>query len=423
VNDKLRACWLGLLSLLVALMPLSFAIRWHGKVLPLAVLLLTGLGLLASRAATRSSYRHAWSVLVACGLGLLYPALNILAHGIGWSAFDVPSHILLFMLTAAVFSLPLRMRWIWLGFSLTAILLGGVCIVQHFIFGVDRAYGLNGGDWGAIEFAMVMLTLSLMSILQVLYPVGGDQASRPLETGVHGAGAVFGMYGALLTQSRGPLLAFVPALLLLLLIYARRTRRWRQSLLLIGAIVVGGVLAGVSVHGVVVSRLAAVQTEMSSYDHQTLATGAVRERLEMWRTASRAFLDHPLAGVGIDQFGVYVGQQVAAGRANPAIAKYEHPHSEYLESAATGGVPGLLVLLLIFGLPLGYFVRHSRHTDGAVALLANAGLAVVSMYALCALSDNVFYRAMPHSLYFFLVLGFAVSIGQLAPPQEIAPHG
>jgi O-antigen ligase len=423
VNEKLRACWLGGLSLLVALMPLSFAVRWHGKVLPLALLLLTGLGLLVSRAATRSSYRYAWPVFIACALGLLYPALNILGHGLGWAAFDMPSHILLFMLTAAVFSLPLRMRWVWLGFSLTAILLGAVCVVQHFVFGVDRAYGLNGGDWGAIEFAMVMLTLSLMSLLQVLYPAGGPQASRRLETAVHGAGAVFGMYGALLTQSRGPLLAFVPILLLLLLIYARRTRRWRQSLLLIATIVAGGVLAGISVHGVVVSRLAAVQTEVSSYDHQTLATGAVRERLEMWRTARQAFRDHPLAGVGIDQFGVYVRQQVATGHANPAITMYEHPHSEYLEAAATGGVPGLLVLLLIFGLPLGYFVRHVRHADGTVALHANAGVAVVGMYALCALSDNVFYRAMPHSLYFFLVLGFAVSIGRLAPLREVAQHG
>jgi O-antigen ligase len=423
VKEKLSACWLGLLSLLVALMPLSFAVRWHGKVLPMAVLLLTGLWLLLSRAATRSSYRHAWPVLLACALGVLYPALNIIGHRIGWTAFDMPSHILLYMLTAAVFSLPLRMRWIWLGFSLTAIVLGSVCIVQHFILGVDRAYGLNGGDWGAIEFAMVMLTLSLVSLLRVLYPAGGHQATRHLETGVHGAGAVFGMYGALLTQSRGPLLAFVPVLLLMLLLYARRTRRWRQSLLVIGAIVAGGVLAGVSVHGVVVSRLAAVQTEVSSYDHQTLATGAVRERLEMWRTARQAFFDHPLAGVGIDQFGEYVRQQVAIGRANPAIEKYDHPHSEYLEAAATGGLPGLLILLLIFGLPLGYFVRHLRHADGAVTLRASAGLAVVGMYALCALSDNVFYRAMPHSLYFFLVLGFAISIGQPAPPQELAQHG
>ncbi len=428
MNEKLRAGWLGLLSLLVAAMPLSFAVVWHAKVLPVTVLLLTGLSLLVSRAATRRSYRLARPVVIACGLGLLYTALNILGHRLGWTAFDTPSHILLFMLTAAVFTLPLRMRWVWLGFSLTAILLGSVCIVQHFVFGIDRAYGLNGGDWGAIEFAMVILTLSLMSWLQVLFPVGDYiagrfPATRYLELCVHGAGAVFGMYGALLTQSRGPLLAFVPVLLLLLLIFARRTQQWRRSLLLIGAIVAGGVLAGVSVHGVVAGRLAAVQSEVSSYNHQTAAVGAVRERLEMWRTASQAFLSHPLAGVGIDQFGVYVRQQVAAGHANPAIAKYDHPHNEYLEAAATGGMPGLLVLLLMFGLPLGYFARHVRHANEAVAVPACAGMAVVGMYVLCGLSDNVFYRPMPHSMYFFLVLGFAVLIGQLTSTHEVAQHG
>jgi O-antigen ligase len=34
------------------------------------------------------------------------------------------------------------------------------------------------------------------------------------------------------------------------------------------------------------------------------------------------------------------------------------------------------------------------------------------MYTLCGLSDNVLYRAMPHSLYFFLVLGLAIWLGR-----------
>jgi O-antigen ligase len=40
------------------------------------------------------------------------------------------------------------------------------------------------------------------------------------------------------------------------------------------------------------------------------------------------------------------------------------------------------------------------------------------MYALCALTDNVFYRPMPHSLYFFLTLGLAVYIGRLLNRAE-----
>lgn len=411
VNENLNMWWLRGLSLLVALMPLSFAISGRLKLLPSALLLLIGLGLLICRAATRRDYGHARSVVIVCGLGVLYPALNILGHRLGWPEFDLPSHILLFLTTAAAFSLPLRMRLVWAGFSLTALFLGAVCIAQHYVFGIDRAYGLNGGDWGAIEFAMFMLVLSSMALLQLLYTRHGQ-----LDRYLHGASALIGMYGALLTQSRGPLLAFVPTLLLLLFIYARRTGHWRRSLLLVGVIICGGAVAGTSLHGKVMERIAAVGPAVSGYDHRTNAGGPIRERLEMWRTASHAFLDRPWAGVGIDQFGNYARQQIFLGRSNPVIQKYNHPHNEYLEAAATGGVSGLLVLLLIFGVPLGYFARHVQHPDEAVAVPACAGLALLVMYVLCALTDNVFYRAMPHSLYFFLVLGLAVLIGSRLSP-------
>ena len=53
-------------------------------------------------------------------------------------------------------------------------------------------------------------------------------------------------------------------------------------------------------------------------------------------------------------------------------------------------------------------------------IMATAGVAIVTMYMLCALTDNVFYRPMPHSLYFFLVLGLAVGIGRISSSQEVA---
>jgi O-antigen ligase len=172
---------------------------------------------------------------------------------------------------------------------------------------------------------------------------------------------------------------------------------------------------------VFVKRFADVGSEITSYDSKTSARGAIRERLEMWHTAGHAFLDHPLAGVGIDQFGVYARQQVAEGHANAAIVKYEHPHNEYLEAAATGGVLGLLVILLIFAVPFIHFTRHALHAPHSEMIPACVGVATVSMYALCGLTDNVFYRAMPHSLYFFLVLGLAIWLGKRKSSTEVAP--
>ena len=415
VHEKLRLWQPWVLSILLALMPLSFAVDQRAKIVPSVLLFAFGLVLLAGSQRTRHSYRMAWSVVATSLLVLLYSALNILGHHLNWRSLDLSTHILLYVVTAAAFTVPVHMRTVWAGFSLSAILLGMVCVLQHYLLGADRAYGLNGGDWGAIEFAMVLLALALLALVQLL-----STRSGRAEKILHAVGMLFGMYGALLTQSRGPLLAFVPVFLALVLMYVRRTGRWRWGLLLVGVAGLGAVVATATLRGEMMGRFAAIRQEITTFDHQREAEGAVRERIEMWRTARLAFVEHPLAGVGIDQFGVYARGEVAAGRSNPVIVKYDHPHNEYLEAAATGGVPGLLVLLLTFAVPLTYFARHMLDADEELAAPATAGVALVSLYVLCALTDNVFYRAMPQSLYFFLVLGLAVLIGRQLQARTVA---
>jgi O-antigen ligase len=320
---------------------------------------------------------------------------------------DRPAHVLLYLVIAAVFSQPLCLRLVWAGFSLTAAILGVACVVQHFHLGIERAYGLNGGPSASAELAMVLLGLALMALLQVL-----NARTRLLERGLHALAMVLAMYGALLTQSRGPLLGFVPVFALLALLQIRRSGQWRLGAALLLGVGIGGSLAALSVHGVVSQRFEAIGQEVATFDPQSDASGAVRERLEMWRTAGRALIEHPFVGVGLNRFSAYAHAEIAAGRSNSAIAPYNQPHNEYLEAAATGGVPGLLVLLLTFALPLRYFVRHLRDADEAIALPAAAGAALVLLYVLCALTDSVFYRVMSQSFYFLLVLGLAVQVGR-----------
>jgi len=397
------------LSLLVALMPLSFSIDLRLKAVPAGLLFLTGLALLVGSASTRRSFRAAWLPVAAALLMTGFVIVNALVHQLGWQPLDRPGHILLFLATAACFSLPLRMRLVWAGFSLTAIALGAAGVVQYHVLGIDRAYGLNGGASASIELATILLGLSAVALVQFLAP-----ASRRWEKLLHVVAMAFGMYGALLTQSRGPLLAFAPIFVLLVLLHARRTGRWRSSLLLAGAVCV---IAGVATFGMrheMVSRFEAIAPEVTSFDHRHDATGAVRERLEMWRTAGRAFVAHPVAGIGIGQFADYTHQEIVAGRSNPIIGRYNQPHNEYLEAAATGGIPGLLVLLAVFLVPLWYFSRHVLDPDGDIATPASIGVAVIGLYMLCALTDSVFYRMMTQSFYFFLVLGLALRIGSLS---------
>lgn len=405
------ASWqLWTVSLLLAGMPLCFAVSGRFKIVPMALLFVVGAVLLATRAASRQAWRLAWPVIAACVLRLLYDIGNFLGHRLDWSTLDLPAQTVLFIGIAAVFTLPLKQRVIALGFSLTAVLLGAASLYQRYVLGVDRPYGLNGGDWAAVEFAMYLLVLVLLAMLQALRP-GVPRGERWL----HVAAVVVGLYGAVLTQSRGPLLSFAPVYLGLMLWHALRSRHWRRVSVLLAATVLGMLAVTATLHREMVERLTDVPAQIASFgngggDGDATAVG---ERLEMWRTAWQAFREHPLAGIGLDQFGTYVRGQVAMGQASPLIAKYVHPHSEYLESMVAGGVPALLVLLLFLAVPLGFFARHLNHPQEPVAAAAAAGVMVIGMYALCAFGDNVFYRAMPQSLYLFLVSGLAVGIGRL----------
>ncbi|MEO8810368.1 MAG: O-antigen ligase family protein, partial [Rhodanobacter sp.] len=383
------------------------------KALPAALLFLTGLALLIGSPSVRSGFRAARPPVVAALLMTGFVIVNVLVHQLGWRPLDRPGHILLFLATAACFCVPLRMPLVWAGFSLTAIALSLAGIAQTHVLGIERAYGLNGGASASIELATILLGLSLIAAVKFMAP-----STRRWEKLLHVIAMVLGMYGALLTQSRGPLLAFVPIFLLLVILHALRTSRWRSGLLFLGAVCAMATVATFSVRHDMVSRFEAIAPAVTSFDHRDDAGGAVRERLEMWRTAVRAFTSHPIAGIGADQFENYTRKEIAAGRSNPIIGRYNQPHNEYLQAAATGGVPGLLILLVMFLVPLHYFSRRVLDRDDEIALPASIGVALIGLYMLCALTDSVFYRMMTQSFYFFMVLGLAVRIGWLSRAEN-----
>ena len=395
------------LSALLAVIPLTVSVDHRLKVLVPVVLLGAGIWFIASSVATRRSYRQAWPVVLAALLFFACIVGNVLWHRLGWRPVDRAAHVLLYLLIAAAFTRVLNLPLLWGGFGACAVVLGVVCLDQHYAQGIDRAYGLNGGPSASIEFATVLLGLSLLALSRLL----GARTGRP-ERVLLLAAVGLSVYGALLTQSRGPLLAYVPALVFLLFWRARRTGRWRLAVLVLAGMVVGATVATYATHDELSERFASIAPAVATYGERQHVHSAVHERLDMWRAAGRALREHPWVGIGTGNFHRYVEGEIAAGRSSPAIGRYNQPHNEYLEAAASVGVPGLLVLLATFLLPLGYFVRGVDDSDAAVHVPACAGVAVVILYMLCALTDSVFYRVMPLSFYFFVVLGMALLIGR-----------
>src|SRR3546814_8491194 len=76
--------------------------------------------------------------------------------------------------------------------------------------------------------------------------------------------------------------------------------------------------------------------------------------------AEEAVLDRPWLGVGVCNFGGYVETTPDCVESPAAFCRFDHAHSDLPEWAATMGIPGLLAILALYGVPLLLFARRLR---------------------------------------------------------------
>jgi len=149
-------------------------------------------------------------------------------------------------------------------------------------------------------------------------------------------------------------------------------------------------------------------TELHS-DVQKLEQGDVDSsagaRVERLQVAWQTFLDHPLTGVGIGHFDSAM-QRVPVCRDDPAEVRCHlgHAHNDVAEWAATQGLPGVLMLIAVYGVPLWVFVYLHRRS-GRVTFRgpAAAGVMIVIAYVLCGLTQSMFAHQMTASFYVTIV--------------------
>ena len=87
--------------------------------------------------------------------------------------------------------------------------------------------------------------------------------------------------------------------------------------------------------------------------------GSAYTRIEMWRSAYKAFMKKPLIGGGPGWYREYTRRSIAAQTASPTIWAYDHPHNEYLYIASTSGLMGILGFLGAISLIIACFRRHT----------------------------------------------------------------
>ncbi len=292
--------------------------------------------------------------------------------------------------------LPWTMAWawalnpprqmLWRG-ALAGLLAAAALALAQVLAGADRAEGwLN-----AIVFADVVLVLMVLVVF-----------CRPRRSWyLSGFGLALGVLAILLSGTRGAW----PGLLLLLLVLVLGSgwRSVRSRGLLLGALVASGVVLLASVPALTQQvRLVELRQDIERLDHgdHNSSAGARLERLQV---AAAAFAGAPWTGVGFGEFDRAMQRLPACQGAQAGQVErchLGHAHNDLAEWAATMGLPGVLALVMLYGIPLWLFLRlwraaGQRPLRGSAA----AGAMIVVMFLLAGLTQSMFAHQTTTSVY------------------------
>lgn len=275
----------------------------------------------------------------------------------GWGSLDRPAKYLLAL--PCIFYLMTfepRASWLWMGVAVGAVGSGLVGLYQALVLALPRANGFTN----AIQYGNLSMLLAVMSgLLLVVQWKRWVLWQRWLLV----AAIVLGGTGSVLSQSRGGWLALVLLLPVCAWLLVRTTGQRRVYW---GLCAIALAAAALSQVPAVEQRVDEARHEMQTYQQQGDGRSSVGQRLAHWKLAWQMGWDRPLTGWGRAGYEAEKARRVAAGLAHPVVLEFSHAHNEALDLFAKRGLPGVLLLLAFYGIPLVMFwpTAH-RIRDGA----------------------------------------------------------
>jgi O-antigen ligase len=337
--------------------------------------------------------------LRAYALAMAAPVWVLLAvqslHGGPWAVGAVSSSarfLLAVPLVIVAARIGLRLApWADASFALGALGAGAVMLLA------PREW--SPGRWGSafldpINFGGLAVLLGVLSLLSVDWRRRDPLPLRLLKIG----GFAAGLGASIPTGARGPWLA----MLVLIAVLALTTLRGRRPALRVA--LWGSLAAAMLVAFATVDALRG-RFDLMAADLGGFFWGGERDtspgiRLQIWRAALLAFAERPLLGLGGGGFAAAVDGYLAAGVLSPLAAEAARAemHNSYLAYATDFGLPGLLAVTAVFAVPAAAFAR-GLGGDPLRRRAALMGLVVVTLYAACAISVDVFKLKMMAAFY------------------------
>jgi O-antigen ligase len=339
--------------------------------------------------------KYFFSSLIICyNLKIIYTFVIVLLtffHSDSIGEFETPLKALL---VAFIISLNIdRFRWnIFIyGASLGAIFSLALGIIQIEFEAIPRP----GGATNPIRFGMIALTLALVCAVGLIR-VRGNRILATLSL----AGLLSGVAVALLSGSRGALIALPIALLFLIPLLWRRSRYAFVVVGLVLSVFVGGLLIGNV--GWMSTRIGTAFTGVSSALSGEKVTGdrSVADRVKLLSLSATLFREHPLFGVGALGWNEATEKLAIAPDQNDRIFEaYNQAHNQYADDLAKGGAVRFLSSLLMMILPFYFFLKHKPFSSREGSEFALAGIVVTVSFIIFCLSESLMILSLPATIY------------------------
>jgi putative inorganic carbon (HCO3(-)) transporter len=402
---QLRWCLAAVLFLLVAYAPDVLA----GRSATHALIALVLAGALLRAAAGRERFTLPPELPAFAALALAYVAASVGAADRAAAAsetLDLFSYGVIVALVILLIDTPMWLRRAVWAVAMGVGLLAVIAIVQQ----VTGTYGSSyGGFAGVLPAGDAMRSAGplnpnpfgqILATSAVLAFYLARMETQPPARALAGAIAIACAVAVVYTQSRAALIALLVVAIAIGLLHGVRLRV--LAVAVCGIILLGSFVIPTSLR----QRVDALSD--SSANASFRENHSLRGRTSENLAAIRMWGDHPLLGVGPDNFEVHY-QTYSAAIGIDQRAEQRGAHNLYLESLAETGLFGAVAFFAVLGLALSGAWRARARLEGRDALLGEGLAVALAAFLICALTLHSAYAR-----YEWIFIGLALAAGRLA---------
>jgi O-antigen ligase len=120
-------------------------------------------------------------------------------------------------------------------------------------------------------------------------------------------------------------------------------------------------------------------------------------------------------GIGYRDHKDFFALKILSGELKPDVMQMRHAHNDYFGALQSKGIPGLILQLLIYAVPLLIFIRGLHEARGEQLFAALGGTLMTTAYMTYSLTEVPMHNGLP--LIFFIVTT-SLLIGILKQPQD-----